>query len=139
MIASWAYNRQLWHCGSQFGNTTSMISMVMGNEHQLQQVFTNLILNAQQAMSEGDILTIATRVSSDTVEISFTDTGCGIPPENLDKIFDPFFTTKMDWKGTGLGLSVSYEIIQNHQGRVKVESEVGKGTTFIIYLPVNEG
>jgi len=70
------------------------------------------------------------------VEIVFRDTGCGISPENLDKIFEPFFTTKMDWRGTGLGLSVSYEIVQHHKGRIEVKSEVGKGTTFTISLPV---
>jgi len=109
---------------------------VEGNANQLQQVFTNIILNAQQAMPKGGTLTIATRLSAKTVEISFTDTGRGIPQENLDKIFDPFFTTKIDWRGTGLGLSVSYEIIQNHQGRIEVKSEMDKGTTFTISLPV---
>ncbi len=128
------------------------LNPVEGNANQLQQVFINLILNAQQAMAEGGELTIATRLKvksqklevkdekclpeTNFVEIVFRDTGCGIPPENLDKIFDPFFTTKMDWRGTGLGLSVSYEIVQHHKGRIEVESEVGKGTTFTISLPV---
>ncbi len=133
----------------------SGLRAVKGNANQLQQVFTDIIINAQQAMPEGGTLTVATQLKVESrklkvkdekrppetnfVEIIFRDTGCGIPPENRDKIFDPFFTTKMDWKGTGLGLSVSYEIIQNHQGRIGVESEVGRGTTFIITLPVAEG
>ncbi len=121
------------------------LKLVEGNANQLQQVFTNIIFNAQQAMPEGGILTITTRLKvedkrlsgkPDFIEISFTDTGCGIPPENLDKIFDPFFTTKMDWKGTGLGLSVSYQIVQNHKGQIKVESLLGNGTTFTVFLPV---
>jgi len=73
------------------------------------------------------------------VQIIFTDTGCGIPAENLNKIFDPFFTTKADKKGTGLGLAVSYGIIERHRGHIEVQSAVGQGTTFIIKLPVQAG
>jgi two-component system NtrC family sensor kinase len=68
--------------------------------------------------------------------VKFTDTGCGIPEENLNKVFDPFFTTKADKKGTGLGLAVSYGIIDRHRGRIEVQSEVGRGTTAAIYLPL---
>jgi two-component system NtrC family sensor kinase len=114
----------------------SGLRAVEGNANQLQQVFTNIILNAQQAMPHGGELSIITKGKDDRVEVRLSDTGCGIPPENRDKIFDPFFTTKIDWKGTGLGLSVSYEIVQNHQGRIGVESQAGRGTTFIITLPV---
>ncbi|MCR4344467.1 MAG: HAMP domain-containing histidine kinase, partial [Candidatus Scalindua sp.] len=71
----------------------------------------------------------------DFVEISFADTGCGIARNILGKLFDPFFTTKTEGNGTGLGLSISHEIIQNHGGKISVESQEGKGTTFIIDLP----
>lgn len=109
---------------------------IIGNANQLQQVFTNIILNAHQAMSDKGELRIGTRNKDGSIEIEFTDTGCGIPEENLNKIFDPFFTTKKDWRGTGLGLSISYKIIQDHKGSISVQSEVDKGTTFIITLPV---
>ena len=108
---------------------------VMGNVHNLQQVFLNLFLNAIQAMPDGGSLTVSSYVEDYEVKIDVTDTGMGIPPENLDKIFDPFFTTKEVGKGTGLGLSVSYGIIEKHHGQVTVQSEIGKGTTFSITLP----
>lgn len=109
---------------------------ISGNGNQLQQVFTNIIINAQQAMSNKGELRIGTRNKDGSIEIEFTDTGCGIRGENLKNIFDPFFTTKKDWRGTGLGLSISYKIIQDHKGIISVQSEVGKGTIFIITLPV---
>jgi signal transduction histidine kinase len=114
---------------------TPNLPPVMGNEHQLQQVFTNLMVNAQQAMKDGGKLTVSTAMNDGLVEIAFTDTGRGIPSEHLDKLFDPFFTTKEVGEGTGLGLSVSYGIIQAHKGRIEVESEPGKGSTFQIKLP----
>lgn len=102
---------------------------------QLQQVCTNLILNAIQAMPEGGKLTLRTSVDSNgQVKIEVQDTGCGISRENMRKLFDPFFTTKGKGKGVGLGLAVAHGIIQRHQGRIEVESEEGKGTTFTIYL-----
>jgi two-component system NtrC family sensor kinase len=102
---------------------------------QLRQAFVNIAINACEAMGKGGRLSIATRPLPGTgaVEISFADTGPGIPPEVLRKIFDPFFTTKE--KGTGLGLSVVYGIVERHQGKVEVESVVGKGTRFTIRLP----
>jgi two-component system NtrC family sensor kinase len=72
------------------------------------------------------------------VQIVCTDTGCGISPENLDKLFDPFFTTKEIGQGTGLGLAVSYGIIERHGGTIWVQSEIGRGSTFTIWLPVEE-
>lgn len=107
------------------------------DEHQIQQVIVNLITNAVQAMSAGGKLFIASRMgrNRDYVEITVMDTGKGIPPEFLPHIFDPFFTTKREG-GTGLGLSVSYGIIKNHNGDIKVESKVGVGTTFTIKLPI---
>ncbi len=105
--------------------------------NEMQQVFTNLALNAAEAMPEGGVITIET--SADTnrnfVKVEVSDTGTGILEEHLSKIFDPFFTTKEAGTGTGLGLAVTYGIIQRHEGTIKVKSEVGKGTTFVIKLP----
>ncbi|HBY95272.1 MAG: PAS domain S-box protein [Ardenticatenaceae bacterium] len=113
---------------------------VQGNSGLLQQVFTNLILNACNAMPQGGTLRVETQVTKGgLVEIRFCDTGRGIAPEHLPKIFDPFFTTMPVGKGTGLGLSISYSIIQQHQGTIEVESEVGKGTTFTVRLPRARG
>lgn len=105
---------------------------------QINQVIMNLCVNAAHAMSDevrGKII-IRTGCAGENVWIEIADTGKGIPPEILTKIFDPFFTTKPVGKGTGLGLSLSYGIIQNHNGRLTVKSEVGKGTTFRITLPI---
>jgi len=102
----------------------------------LQQVFSNMILNACNAMSDGGSLTVSTRTTESGVEIRFADTGVGIPSEHLSKIYDPFFTTMPVGKGVGLGLSISYSIIQQHQGTIEVESQVDQGTTFTIWLPV---
>lgn len=116
------------------------IPHVFADEHQMQQVFVNLITNAVQAMRSGEKLFIGTRTGrqGDTVEITVMDTGKGIPPEFLPHIFDPFFSTKGEG-GTGLGLSVSYGIIKNHRGEIRVESKVGVGTTFTIELPIWKG
>jgi signal transduction histidine kinase len=102
---------------------------------QMRQVFLNLIKNAEDAMADGGKLTVRTRYRRGRVEIIITDTGCGIPPEDVKNIFEPFFTTK-GVKGTGLGLSVSYGIVKNYSGEIQVESEPGVGTTFTIQLPV---
>jgi signal transduction histidine kinase len=104
---------------------------------QLQQVCTNLIMNAIQAMPEGGTLTIRTSADKTQVKIEVQDTGVGIPPENMRKLFTPFFTTKREVKGVGLGLAVSYGIIQRHHGRIEVKSKEGKGTTFTVYLPLH--
>lgn len=103
---------------------------------QLNQVFLNLMVNAAQAITTHGTLTLATGVEDGWVWVSISDTGSGISQENIKRIFDPFFTTKPVGKGTGLGLSVSYNIIAKHNGRIEVESELGKGTTFRIWLPV---
>jgi len=114
------------------------LPLINGYSGQLQQVFTNLILNAVQAMPEGGTLTINSKTGEDlkAVEISFTDTGEGIPEENLSKIFEPFFTSKKVGEGTGLGLSVSYGLIKNHGGEIEVRSKKGQGTTFTVILPI---
>jgi len=113
---------------------------VYGNSGQLKQVFMNIILNAVDAMQGEGLLHIKTYTQNGGKEvvISFTDTGVGIPQEILPRIFDPFFTTKEVGKGTGLGLSVSYGIVREHGGRIEVESEVGKGSTFRVILPALE-
>jgi two-component system, NtrC family, sensor kinase len=104
--------------------------------NQIQEVLINLITNAIQAANSGDELCISTRygVDTDHIEIEVKDTGKGIPPEFLPHVFDPFFTTK-ETSGTGLGLFVSYGIIQNHHGSIRVQSELGAGTCFTIELP----
>ena len=113
---------------------------IMGSEDQLQQVLMNFLSNAIEAMEEdaGGVLTIATESSlkDGKIVIRFQDSGIGIPEENLPRLFEPFFTTKKKGKGVGLGLSLVYGIIEEHNGSIKVESEVGKGTTFAIELPI---
>ncbi len=105
---------------------------------QIERVFMNIMINAAEAMEGNGQLTLTTRFdpAEKVIELEFTDTGTGIAPENLDKIFDPFFTTKDTGHGVGLGLAISYGIIKEHQGDLLVESEVGRGTTFIVRLPV---
>ncbi|HUW58526.1 MAG TPA: ATP-binding protein [Planctomycetota bacterium] len=113
---------------------------ISGNPSQLQQVFTNIIINAQKAMKDGGTLTVVSRVDGEgddvVINVLFTDTGCGILPEAIGKIFDPFFTTRKVGEGTGLGLSLSHGIIKNHRGDITVESVVNRGTTFTVSLPV---
>jgi len=112
---------------------------VFGSHEMLQQVFTNLILNACNAMPEGGLMKISVEAnSSNQVEIHFIDAGRGIPPENLSKIFDPFFTTMPVGKGVGLGLSICHTIIQQHQGSIEVHSEVAKGSDFTVRLPATK-
>jgi two-component system NtrC family sensor kinase len=105
---------------------------------QLNQVFMNLLVNAAHAIGERGKITVRTGAENGGVWIEVADTGCGIPPENLKRIFDPFFTTKPAGKGTGLGLSLSYGIVQKHHGKFEVNSEVGKGTTFRVCLPLQQ-
>jgi signal transduction histidine kinase len=111
---------------------------VMADSDQLQQVFTNLALNAIQAMPGGGRMVFRTSATSDQVEIDVQDTGCGISRENLSKLFTPFFTTKEKGTGVGLGLAVVRRIIERHKGEIKVQSEVGKGTTFSVHLRAYE-
>jgi signal transduction histidine kinase len=110
---------------------------VYGNAGQLQQVFTNLLLNARDAAPDGGTVTLRTRGDDETgaVTIEVEDDGIGIAPENVARIYDPFFTTKGVGRGTGLGLAVSYGIVQEHQGHISVESMPGRGTTFRVTLP----
>jgi signal transduction histidine kinase len=104
---------------------------------QLQQVFVNVLINAVQAMEERGTIAVSSRYDAFTGEVvlAFRDSGCGIPPAQIDRIFDPFFTTKESGQGTGLGLSIAYGIVSRHQGTIAVESATGAGTTFTIRLP----
>ncbi|MGA3244064.1 MAG: ATP-binding protein [Bacteroidota bacterium] len=113
------------------------LPVVRGSADKLKQVFLNLVLNARDAMPDGGIIQIQTAGDNGFVKISIGDSGVGIPKENLDKIFDAFFTTKSKVSGVGLGLSVSYGIISQHRGNIKVTSTPGEGSTFVVSLPVH--
>jgi two-component system NtrC family sensor kinase len=127
-------------------NPGENLPMLTLDRSQIQSVLINMIINALDATEPGgniNIYTAAGLCANDTgnkgVEITIADNGCGIPPENLDKLFDPFFTTKGVGQSAGLGLSVSFGIVQRHGGTIRVQSEVGKGTRFFIWLPIEAG
>jgi two-component system, sporulation sensor kinase E len=103
---------------------------------QIKQVLVNLIKNAMQAMTKGGVLTLRTSTATEGVLLSVEDTGGGIPTEQLNRIFEPFYTTKK--KGSGLGLMIVQRIVSDHDGRIELESHVGKGTSFRIWLPLHE-
>ena len=106
---------------------------------QINQVVMNLVINAAQAMGpERGTITLSNGVEGDRVWLEVADNGCGIAPHSLQKIFDPFFTTKPVGEGTGLGLSLSYGIVKKHHGDISVSSEVGRGTTFRVVLPIRQ-
>jgi two-component system, NtrC family, sensor kinase len=120
---------------------TAGISAIQGNPGRLQQVFLNLFLNAKDAMPGGGRLNVAT-TNGDMVSVRVSDTGSGIAPEHIQRIYDPFFSTKTapaegQKRGTGLGLSVTYGIIQEHAGKIRVESDPGSGTTFALDFPLS--
>jgi PAS domain S-box-containing protein len=122
---------------------------VSGDGNQLEQAFLNIVINAWHAMPGGGTLYVSTRRADRPpktgrtprpgVEAAITDTGSGIAPEHMDRIFDPFFTTKGVGKGTGLGLAITRRIVEDHRGGIQVTTEVGRGTTFRIWLPADEG
>jgi signal transduction histidine kinase len=114
------------------------LPLVHAYPQQLNQVFMNILVNGAQAIEKSGEIKIVTAVEADKVVIRISDTGCGIAEENLTKIFDPFFTTKDVGKGTGLGMNIAYNIINKHHGRIRAESKVGEGTTFIIELPCKD-
>lgn len=115
------------------------LPQITADLNQIRQVLTNIFINAAQAMPEGGELKVVTSKVKfrEFVQIDISDTGCGIPPENLKRIFEPFFTTKKK-QGTGLGLSISLSYIRNHGGEINVQSVVGQGTTFTILLPIRQ-
>lgn len=131
-------NQALFHNIKIVKRLDPFVPLVDGDLGRLNQVFINIIINAADAMEGHGTLTIESlyRRDRETVEVRISDTGCGIPEENLNRIFEPFFTTKGVGKGTGLGLSTSYGIIKDHGGEISVDSKVGRGTTFTISLPV---
>jgi len=115
------------------------VPSILGNPSELREVFTNIIFNAVDAMPEGGQLTVSTQPQTDSrVEVRISDTGIGMTEEVKKRVFDPFFTTK-GVTNSGLGMSVSYGIIKRHRGEILIESEVGRGTTFILHLPVGFG
>ncbi len=132
--------QSLFHNIQTERNLDDKLPQIWIDENQMEQVFMNIILNAAEAMKGEGRFSISSSLNKrgDFVEVRMEDTGMGISREHLNKIFDPFFTTKDPQKGTGLGLSVSYGIVQKHKGDILVESEVGKGTIFIIKLPVEK-
>ena len=109
------------------------LPLIKGDLHQLQEVFVNLFINSLQAMPDGGTLTIKTDIFGEFVQVTVNDSGQGISAENLKNLFLPFFSTKRE--GTGLGLSICYNIIKSHNGSIFVESQLNKGTTFIIRIP----
>jgi two-component system NtrC family sensor kinase len=131
-------NQAIFHNINIIKDFTENIPQVVIDPSQMQQVFMNMIINAAEAMGGNGQLTLATRLDAveGSIEVEFADTGHGITEENLERIFDPFFTTKEVGHGTGLGLAISYGIIKEHKGVISVQSEVGKGTTFVVRLLV---
>ena len=120
-------------------NLDPSLALVQADAPQLQQVFLNMIVNAADACEGKGTITITSKNISengnDLVEVEFRDTGYGIKDEDLEKIFEPFFTTKPVGKGTGLGLAVTHGIIQEHGGKITINTKVGEGTSFFIRLP----
>jgi two-component system NtrC family sensor kinase len=119
----------------------SNLPFVQIDREQIKQVFLNILLNAIEATPEKGKITVGTRAflkpnGEPYVQIEFTDTGSGIPQDQLEEIFNPFFTTKTT--GSGLGLSISNQIVQDHKGYIDVESQIGKGSSFFINLPVTQ-
>lgn len=115
------------------------LPMIMVDPMQVEQVFMNLLINANHAMPDGGKITLTAKATNGFVEVNVTDTGLGIPKKNLAKIFDPFFTTKKEGEGTGLGLAICNSIVEHNGGSLRVQSEEGKGTSFTVQLPVDKG
>jgi signal transduction histidine kinase len=106
------------------------------NPGQLNQIFMNILVNAAHAIEKQGEIRVRTWTENDTIKVTISDTGSGIPKDKINRIFEPFFTTKEVGKGTGLGLSIAYDIVKKHHGSIDVESEVGKGTTFTVMIPI---
>lgn len=111
------------------------IAPIYGQAGELNQLWTHLILNALQAMPQKGTLTVGLREMGNEIEVSVSDTGCGIPEALRERIFEPFFTTRAAGEGAGLGLDIARKIVEKHRGRIEVQSEVGAGSTFLVYLP----
>ncbi|WP_113064940.1 ATP-binding protein [Oleiagrimonas sp. MCCC 1A03011] len=122
----------------RFATYFQQLPLIECNPTELNQVLMNILVNATQAIDDDGAIEIHTELSGDHIGIRISDNGCGMDEATRLHIFEPFFTTKEVGKGTGLGLSISYGIIQKHGGRITVESEIGKGTTFVITLPLRQ-
>jgi CheY-like chemotaxis protein len=127
--------------GVRVERASDRIPLTVADPGKLQEVLLNMLVNAQQAMPEGGHLRVTSRVDGASIEIRIEDEGLGIPPENLSRIFEPFFTTKgplsgAKQPGTGLGLSTAYNHIRDHGGSIRATSTPGKGTCFIVQLPI---
>jgi len=115
----------------------SSVPSILAKPEEIQQVFLNIISNAVQAMEGKGKLTLSSQQDNGFIVVQIRDTGPGIPPEYISKVFDPFFTTKQQGEGTGLGLNIVHNIVEKYGGNIKIESEPGEGTTFVISFPVN--
>jgi len=129
------YQNQIKH-GTELVRQFEPLPPVRCLPDEINQVWTNLIHNALQAMDHKGTLSIGLRREGDYALVSIGDTGCGIPPELREKIFQPFFTTKAAGEGTGLGLDIVRKIVEKHAGRITLESVVGQGSTFTVHLPI---
>ena len=131
------------HHKAKFVKSLGEIPLITGDSEKLGQVFLNILMNAIQAISDKNVednaIKVESKLEGSMVRVSITDTGCGMSLEDRKKIFDPFFTTRPVGSGTGLGLAISYEIVKQHGGKIEVQSELGKGSRFDVYLPVGEG
>ena len=130
------YNNQIKKSVKVIINISSDIPQIVGNPDEISQVWSNLIHNALYAMNYEGTITIEAYTFEDCVRISFTDTGSGVKPENIEKIFTTFYTTKPAGEGSGLGLDISKKIIEAHDGKIWIESQLGVGTTFHVQLPI---
>ncbi len=134
-------NQALFHNIEIVRDLGGNLPSVVLDPSQIQQVFTNIVINAAESMGGSGRLTLATRYDpvENCIEVEFSDTGHGISPQNVERMFDPFFTTKEVGHGTGLGLAISHGIVKEHKGTISVESEVDKGTALLVRLPVSNG
>lgn len=129
------YNELKYHCTvhKEYGDIPEIVCL----PSQLNQVFMNLLVNAAQAIETKGDISIRTGRRDQEVWVEIGDNGKGIAAEHLPRLFEPFFTTKPTGKGTGLGLSISHNIVRKHGGRIEVDSKIGQGTTFRVWLPIH--
>jgi len=113
------------------------VQPIWGREAAIRGIWMNLCINAVQAMPDGGTLTLRTRANGERMAFEIEDTGPGIARQHLDRIWDPFFTTKPPGRGTGLGLSITQRAVERHGGAIDVQTEIGKGTRFIVELPLH--
>ena len=126
------------HAMTKLNQAPEATLSVLGNSSYLKQAFLNVLQNSYDAITDRGTVTVMTRQVDGQAEVVIEDTGCGIPDEDMDKVFEPLFTTKGAGKGTGLGLAVAHDIIEKHNGSIRIESQVGQGTKVIIAIPLLE-